>query len=254
MLLKTDYYLRKMGEILNDSSKFKKLTHDPTEKLKQKVNGLIDSINLSTDAKPFNKLIGHYEPGYTYGNPKIHKNLSEPELRPIISQIGTPTYDISKIIHEILKKYVPLNYAVNSTEDFLNILRNVPQTGLMASLDVSSLFTSVPVRATIDILLEYAYNSVNIAPPKIPKYLMEELLLVCTTETPFRAPCGELYLQIDGVSMGSPLGPLFANAYVSHLEDKVFGRQGTEFKSLMYCRYADDAYLICKKCCSVEDD
>ena len=47
---------------------------------------------------------------------------------------------------------------------------------------------------------------------------MKELLLVCTTETPFKTPTGDIYTQVDGVAMGSPLGPLFANFYMANLE------------------------------------
>jgi hypothetical protein len=42
-----------------------------------------------------------------YGNPKIHKNDKDPPLRPIISTIPTPTYEISKVINNILTKYMP---------------------------------------------------------------------------------------------------------------------------------------------------
>jgi len=65
-------------------------------------------------------------------------------------------------------------------------------------------------------------NNPDIPPPTIPKDLMEQLLLVCTTETPFRLPNGDAYLQIDGVSMGSPLGPLFANFYMADLKKQFF--------------------------------
>ena len=47
---------------------------------------------------------------------------------------------------------------------------------------------------------------------------MKELLILGTTQTPFRNFDGELYLQMDGVMMGSSLGPTFANYYMAHLE------------------------------------
>ena len=37
--------------------------------------------------------------------------------------------------------------------------------------------------------------------PTIPKDTIKELLILCTTQTPFRNFDGELYLQVDGVMM-----------------------------------------------------
>lgn len=39
----------------------------------------------------------------------------------------------------------------------------------MASLDVESLFTNVPIQQTIEIILKYVYENINLAPPNIPK-------------------------------------------------------------------------------------
>jgi hypothetical protein len=50
---------------------------------------------------------------------------------------------------------------------------------------------------------------------------MKQLLLICLTETPFKHINGDIYLQTDGVSMGSPLGPLMANFYMADLENRV---------------------------------
>ena len=50
-----------------------------------------------------------------------------------------------------------------------------------------------------------------------------------------------LYLQVDGVSMGSPLGVLFAQAYMCFVEGKVL--EDDEVKPFMYYRYVDDIFL-----------
>ena len=73
---------------------------------------------------------------------------------------------------------------------------------------------------------------------------MEELLRVCTTETPFKLPNGQLYQQIDGISMGSRLGPLFASFYMCNLENRVLNELGPNDKPTVYCRYVDDIFLI----------
>ena len=50
-----------------------------------------------------------------------------------------------------------------------------------------------------------------------------------------------MYRQIDGVAMGSPLGPLLANIFVSYYESLLFWRMK---KPLMYYHYVDDTFAI----------
>ena len=242
--MEKDVYKQQLDIIVNDTSKFHKLQKDPTEDLKKKLNGLIDMYNNSSQTNKFKKLIGHFQPGYIYGNPKIHKSRTNPPIRPIISQIGTPTYDIAKTINTILKPYCPSKYSINSTKEFIDIVHAINTPGLITSLDVESLFTNVPVIPTINIILQYAYHDPHVAPPSIPEHIMRELLTVCTTETPFKHINGDVYQQIDGVSMGSPLGPLFAEFYMSSIESKVLPSLPEERRPFTYCRYVDDIFVL----------
>ena len=41
---------------------------------------------------------------------------------------------------------------------------------------------------------------------------------------------GKFFYQIQGVAMGSPLGPLFANIFLSHHEQKWLDNCPTQFK------------------------
>ena len=165
-------------------------------------------------------ITGEYAPGYFYGNPKTHKE-NQP-LRPIISQIPLPTYQLAKHLNHVLTPYVPRTFSLSSPGEFIDLLRAKEKRGLLASLDVCNLFTNVPVERTIDILIEYAYQSQDMAPPEIPDYIMRAMLRLCTTKAPFRAPDGKLFYQIDGIAMGSPLGPLFAEAFMARVEQTAF--------------------------------
>ena len=113
---------------------------------------------------------------------------------------------------------------------------------MLASLDVESLFTNVPVEQTIDIILNNVYHHSTLPPPDIPPSVLKELLLICTTKTPFSNVDGELYVQCEGVSMGSALGPTFAEFYMCHLENSVFDKY-PELKPFIYVRYVDDCFL-----------
>ena len=55
-----------------------------------------------------------------------------------------------------------------------------------------------------------------------------------------------LYKQIDGFSMGSPLGPTLANAFLCHYEKLWLDNCPPEFKPVIYRRYVDDIIVLFK--------
>ena len=87
----------------------------------------------------------------------------------------------------------------------------------MISFDVKSLFTNVPVEETIDIILNKIYDEKKIE-TNIPRNIMKDLLYLCTKHVHFTYG-GKIYIQIDRVAMGSPLGPLLANIFMISLEE-----------------------------------
>ena len=54
---------------------------------------------------------------------------------------------------------------------------------------------------------------------------------------------GELFKQIDGVAMGSPLGPTLANFFLANLENKLMNKTNG-FYPKIYLRYVDDVFAI----------
>ena len=233
--------IHKLDNILSDPSKFTKITSDPTNKIKTRANKLITALNSAQGDIKLHKVIGDFKPGYIYGNVKIHKNNNP--LRPIISQIPTATYQLSKTLNSLITPYMPNRYCLKSTNDFIDLLNSKPNSNnsIIASLDVESLFTNVPIDPTIDIITQCIYNHPILPPLKIPKQIITQLLQLCTKESPFRSPSGDLYLQTDGVSMGSPLGPTFANFYMGYLEEQVFSNP--QNKPHIYARYIDDVLV-----------
>ena len=55
-----------------------------------------------------------------------------------------------------------------------------------------------------------------------------------------------LYKQIDGVAMGSPLGPTIANAFLCFYEKKWLEQCPDKFKPVYYRRYVDDIFVLFK--------
>ena len=109
-------------------------------------------------------------------------------------------------------------------------------------MDVESLFTNVPIEPTINIIIQHCYHHSNLAPPEMNQDTLRKLLLLCTKSSPFKSPSGDMYLQTEGVAMGSPLGPTFANFYVGNLEQEIIPQCIN--KPILYCRYIDDIFLL----------
>ena len=153
----------------------------------------------------------------------------------------TPTYQLSKTINKLITPYIPSRYSLTSTDDFIDLLHSSATDGHIASLDVESLFTNVPVEATIDIICKYCYDHPTLPKLKIPVQLLRQLLSICTRESAFRSPNGKLFQQIDGIAMGSALGPTFANFYMAHLEELLVPTMNPQ--PTIYCRYVDDIFI-----------
>ena len=241
VILDRQEYRAKLDNIISDTTKFQRISRNPINSLKIEVNKLIAAANSGHEIKILKPIIGEFTPGYLYGNVKIHKPGNP--LRPIISQVTTPIYHTAKQLNSIITPYLPAKYQINSTDDFLQILRATRPRGVLASLDVESLFTNVPVLPTVDIICDSVYNHSALPPPAFDRNILKKLLIACTTKCPFSHIDQQLYLQTDGVSMGSPLGVTFANFYMVHLENNIFDNTPAA-KPIVYCRYVDDTFIV----------
>ena len=109
----------------------------------------------------------------------------------------------------------------------------------MCSFDFSSLFTNVPLDETIHICLDKLYSRPD--PLKLPRPVLRNLLEFATKKSHFLFD-GQYYDQIDGVAMGSPLGPVLANIFMCHFEEKwVFN--ASVHPSFWY-RYVDGTFTM----------
>ena len=96
------------------------------------------------------------------------------------------------------------------------------------SFDVASLFTNVPLEETIEIILKRIYINKEIT-ADIPKQEMKELLIFCTKNVHFTS-INETYIQVDGMAMGSPLGPVLANIFMVELKTSVIPNLSNKVK------------------------
>ena len=86
----------------------------------------------------------------------------------------------------------------------------------MAFLDVDSYFSNVPLAETIEMCVNELFKSRQTISGLNKQQVLEMLSL--TTKENVILFDQKHYNQIDGVAVGSPLGPTFANIFLSHYE------------------------------------
>ena len=190
-------------------------------------------------------------PGLYFGLAKVHKlkddrgNLADLPLRPVVSNIGTATYETSKYLARLLQPLAKSEYTIESTKDFISKLqgKKIPKNFELVSFDVVSLFTKVPLDFTIRIILDKVYKD-KIIKTKLKRNQMKKLLEMCTKEAHFSFN-GNVFKQKNGVAMGSPLGPVIANIFMVELEKRLVPAMNG--KVSLWFRYVDDTFTFIKK-------
>ena len=139
-------------------------------------------------------------------------------------------------------------YTVKSTKQFIQDFKrlHVPGDNYKLELfDVSSLFTNLPLDYTIDVILRRVYTETEIE-TNITKKELKDLLILCTKNVHFSFK-ERLYLQKDGIAMGSPLGPVIAGIFMVELERNLLPTLSQYMTS--WKRYVDDTISYVKVDC-----
>ena len=180
------------------------------------------------------------KPPKFYTLPKIHKK-SNPG-RPVISSISCHTTNISKYVDHHLQEHVSkLPSYVKDTTDFINKIKDltVPDNAILATMDVSSLYTNIPNDEGIEAVCETL--SQNNYPTTINHVITTFLkLILILNNFVFN---GYHYIQTKGCAMGTKCAPSYANIFMGQFEAKnIYSK--IKDKSLQYLRYIDDIFMI----------
>ena len=149
-------------------------------------------------------------------------------MRPIVSFRGSPTYQLSKYLTNVLKPLTnesrhKLQSAENFIEQFLSTWKflyaiktiQIPEDHKLVSFDVKSLFTSIPLQMALDSTDNAIKNSTVELP--LPTDNIMDLLNLCLTSTYFQYN-GKHYKQLHGTVMGSPVSVVVAEIVMQNIE------------------------------------
>ena len=139
-----------------------------------------------------------------YGTAKLHKvpsnsTVQQLPFKPIISNIGTATYDLAKYLAELLKPWSELQYTIKNGDTLTKKSRKS-----RFLLFLKPLFTSAFLDQRIDIIIKRIIYDKKKIYPDIPKKKkeMRELLYLCTNNTHLNID-NKTYIQVDEVAIHS---------------------------------------------------
>ena len=225
------------------SDKFLNYLINVEKRFKQLFKDLLD--NDKTSKEKYDKICPKgSRPGILYGSPKGHKLVVDnlPKFQPIKSAINTLGYNLIKLLIPILEPLTRNEFAIKDSFSFAKEIITYDSSLYMASLDVESLFTNIPLNEIINNCISDLHNK-NLYNGKLSKKDLFKLLETATSESSFIFDY-LLYKQVDGVAMGSPLGPTLANAFLCHYEKEWLDNCPIHFKPVIYKRYVDDIFVL----------
>jgi hypothetical protein len=242
VILPIPQYETKIDNFIKENQ-FQTKATDPTKSFQSQVRKVINNskslippdskwkyINLNPTAPSIKGLI------------KIHK--PNHPIRPVVNWRGAPAYKLAQLFTRKIRHMAPLPYTYNleNTNDLLNKLRNIPILPhfKMASLDITNLYTNVPIKETKEIITSHLDN--NHTNPQNKNEILKWYDTI--TNQNYFSNQGKILIQQDGLAMGAPTSGVIAEFFLQHLENTHLAHLSKKHKITAYFRFVDDILII----------
>lgn len=264
----TDWYIAKCLKHLNNTHAYENITHrviinddngqKTIEMLHWAVIGLTNLYQESLTDEEYKYIIRKNETPYKFMRfyilAKVHKKWSNPDQvdgRPIVPSINWITHHMSEFVAHELNQYLSQAHTVlkDSTElirllkekQLKNSIKRDNRNIYLVSADVEALYPSINrARALTTIrefLLEHGYQD-----EKRLDFILRAIKFIhdhCYIEFD-----KQIYKQVFGTAMGTPLAPPYSNIFLHQLEKNLVEIWVEAEIVLLYKRFIDDTFII----------
>ncbi|XP_025262217.1 uncharacterized protein LOC112637212 [Camponotus floridanus] len=238
---RTDY-INKVQQLLGDENTYTIIKKDPTKKLISSLRELLSrwkNHGYISNAIYKSLLFTDGTLPRAYSLPKIHK--TNIPFRLIVSSINSPLYSLALFLHKVMIKNFPIAPShINNSFDLVHKLADIhiDDDSVLISLDVTSLFTNIPVDlalSSVSSRWRFIQNTCGL--PEF-EFLNAVRLVLNSTFFTFN---NMFYKQTFGTPMGSPISPIIADIVLQDLEEKALNT--LRFTPRFYFRYVDDILM-----------
>ncbi|KAL8598101.1 hypothetical protein ACOMHN_030387 [Nucella lapillus] len=185
-----------------------------------------------------------------YHLPKVHKDNQNPPGRLIVLGIGGPTERLSKLVDHWLQPVVhKLPSFIKDTTHLFQLIHEWNDTNapwseeiLIVTIDVVALYPSIPQEEVPVALRDMLANEDPCSPiPPIGTLLpiVDHVLQNNIFEFD-----GQLFQQIQGTAMGTPMAPAIANLYMGWVEKRLLSKTPWLVDPESWRRFIDDIIML----------
>jgi hypothetical protein len=249
VVLDTPVYKDRLGAILREGP-YEEMKRDPGQTFRKRLATLLRPLCEAQllERGTFLRLCPtHFDSPYLFGLPKVHK-VGCP-LRPIVGMRNTLFAPLSRFLADVLAPYAKegesyVQNSVHAKERLTEAWERGP--GTLASFDVVSLFTNIPVTEAVQVIEHRLVDDSSLRErTSWDVKTLCELISFCLTNCYFRFG-SSFYVQKEGVAMGSSLGCTVAVVYMNFFESMALASASSAGLRVpdLWIRYVDDVLVL----------
>ena len=251
----TEDYIAEAKQQLSNTKHYVPINSDPTPQIAKKSNDITDKLladgHISEQTHRWAKLtVSSTRCHRFYTLPKIHKTLDHPPGRPIVSGVQGPTENLSKLVDSWLQDYVTelpshikdSTHMLKTIEEWNRNLGPFPENTKLVTIDVTALYTNIP-HDNLKTALRH-YLSENPKPDTTPTVqVVIDVAEHVLTNNVFMFE-DQIYKQVSGTAMGTPLAPSAANLFMGWLEQQLLQHSPVSINKETWKRFIDDIFML----------